>query len=76
MLQSALSPEDHSALQHHVELCIKWFECMANDIQSRKETERYDEEKRKSGRRHQSGLNATELAARQHKRQQKQLSKR
>ena len=73
MLQSALSLEDHSALQRHVAMCVEWFEWMADDIQCRKATDRYQEEKRKSGRRNQSGLNAAELAARQHKKQQKRF---
>ena len=75
MLQSVLSSEDKWALWEHIDLCISWCEDVARDVQQRKSTARYEEEKRKSGSWKQTGLNATELAARQYK-QQQQLQRR
>ena len=73
MLQSPLSDDDRWAVQRHVDTCIEWCIYVARDIREHKETERYKEEKRKSGRWKQSGLNDTELAARQYKQQQQEL---
>jgi uncharacterized protein YeaC (DUF1315 family) len=70
-LQSELSSQDKQALWDHVDLCISWCQYAAQDIRQRKSTEKYNEEKRKSGSWRQTGLNDTELAARQHKQQQK-----
>ena len=72
MLQSALSWQDKRALWEHVDLCICWCQWVAQDIRQRKTTDKYIEEKRKSGSWKQTGLNDTELAARQHKQQQQQ----
>ena len=72
MLQSALSSQDKGALREHVDLCIRWCQSVAQDIRERKTTDKYNEEKRKSGSWKQTGLNDTELAARQHKQQQQQ----
>ena len=70
MLQSVLSWQDKRALWEHVDLCISWCQWVAEDIRQRKSTEKYVEDKRKSGSWKQTGLNDTELAARQHKQQQ------
>ena len=72
MLQSALSWQDKRALWEHVDLCICWCQWVAQDIRQRKTTDKYIEDKRKSGSWKQTGLNDTELAARQHKQQQQQ----
>ena len=72
MLQSALSWQYMQALVQHVHLCIRWCQLVAEDIRQRKTTDKYIEEKRKSGSWKQTGLNDTELAARQHKQQQQQ----
>ena len=69
-LQSVLSPQDKWALWEHVELCISWCQSVAQHIRQRKTTDKYMEDKRKSGSWKQTGLNDTELAARQHKQQQ------
>jgi hypothetical protein len=71
MLQSALTAEDRCSLQQHVKQCIAWFRYVAHDVEQRKITPRYHEEKRKSGRWKQTGLNAAELAAKQDKEQQR-----
>ena len=73
MLQSTLSVDDRLAVWEHVDLCINWCQWVARDVRQRKATDRYKEEKRKSGRWKQSGLNDTELAARQYKQQQQEL---
>ena len=73
MLQSTLSVDDWQAVSQHVDHCINWCQWVARDVRLRKETDRYKEEKRKSGRWKQSGLNDTELAARQYKQQQQEL---
>ena len=73
MLQSPLSPNSNAtehAVRKHVDLCISWCQSVAQDIRQRKMTEKYNEDKRKSGRHKETGLNAAELAARQHKQQQ------
>ena len=67
MLQSALSVDDRQAVWEHVDHCINWCPWVAKDVRQRKATDRYKEEKRKSGSYKQSGLNDTELAARQNK---------
>ena len=72
MLQSALSWQYKQALLQHVHLCICWCQLVAEDIRQRKTTDNYIDEKRKSGSWKQTGLNDTELAARQHKQQQQQ----
>ena len=72
MLQSVLSWQDKRALWEHVDLCISWCQSVAQDIRQRKTTDKYIEDKRKSGSWKQTGLNDTELAARQHKQQQQQ----
>ena len=73
MLQSTLSGDDRLAVWEHVDLCINWCQWVARDVRLRKETDKYKEEKRKSGSWKQSGLNETELAARQYKQQQQEL---
>ena len=76
MLQSALSSQDQRAVWEQVGLCISWCQSVAQDIRQRKMTDKYSEEKRKSGSWKQTGLNDTELAARQHKQQQQQQQRR
>ena len=76
MLQSALFEQDQRYVREHVNRCIRWCQLVAQDIRLRKMTDKYKEDKRKSGSRHQTGLNDTELAARQLKRQQQQQQRR
>ena len=49
MLQSALSSQDQRAVWEQVGLCISWCQSVAQDIRQRKMTDKYSEEKRKSG---------------------------
>jgi len=76
MLQSALSSQDQRAVWEQVGLCISWCQSVAQDIRQRKMTDKYSEEKRKSGSWKKTGLNDAELAARQHKQQQQQQQQR
>ncbi len=65
MLQTALADEDRQTLRSHIEICINWLQVVADDVQQRKATDKYQDEKRKSGRHKQTGLNATELRNRE-----------
>ena len=67
MLQSKLSHDNRLAVWNHVDQCINWCQLVAQDVRERKETERYKEEKRKSGSWKKTGLNDAELAARQNR---------
>ncbi len=61
LLKTALADEDREMLRSHIAICINWLQIVADDVRERKVTDKYHEDKRKSGRRKQTGLNAAEL---------------